>query len=66
MQADLPVVADRESVAPVVRLLEKEGYACSQARAPLRVRSVLNSRRIDLILWKEETANLERSGDFLR
>ena len=66
MQANLLVVADRESAAPVVQLLQKEGYSCSQARGPLRVRSVLNTRRIDLILWKEEPANPELSGDFLR
>ena len=66
MQANLLVVADRESAAPVVRLLQKEGYSCSQARGPLRVRTVLNTRRIDLILWKEEKANPELSGDFLR
>ena len=66
MQANLLVVANRKSVAPLVRLLEKEGYACFQARGPLRVRSVLNNRRIDLILWKDETANPELSGDFFR
>lgn len=49
MQAVLLGVADRASVAPVVRLPEEEGYAHSQTRAPLRVRSVLNNRRINLI-----------------
>ena len=66
MKANLLVVADRKSVAPVVGLLQKEGYACWQARGPLRVRTVLNTRRIDLILWKEEKANPELSADFLR
>lgn len=44
-------------------LLERNGYACERARGPLRVRAVLESSSLDLIIWAEGAANASLAAD---
>ncbi|MCH8841847.1 MAG: hypothetical protein IID61_02615 [SAR324 cluster bacterium] len=66
MRRNLLVIDRTTQSNPIVRLLEREGYRCYQARGPLRVRDLLNQQQIDLILWNEEAGNPNLGLDLLR
>lgn len=66
MRRNLLVIDRTTQTNPIVRLLEREGYRCYQARGPLRVRDFLDQQQIDLIVWNEEPGNPDLGLDLLR
>lgn len=48
------LVIDRTAESKIlIQSLEREGHRCFHARGPLRVASILNAERIDLVVWNE-------------
>lgn len=45
------------------RVLEQNGFQCTQARGPIRVRSVLEAGAVELIVWNQEPGNRELARD---
>ena len=65
MRAYLLLIDGTPEAASLIGALEGEGYRCAQARGPLKVRSLLDSEPIALIVWKEEPGNAEFASDIL-
>jgi len=66
MRAQLLVIDGTVQAPSLIRMLERDGYACHQARGPMRVRSLLVEHPVDLIVWREEPGNPELTRDLLR
>lgn len=65
MRGYLLLIDGTPEAAALIGALERDGYRCAQARGPLKVRSLLDSERIELIVWKEEPGNAELARDIL-
>jgi hypothetical protein len=66
MRAQLLVIDGTPRAGSLIQLLERDGYACHQARGPIRVRSLLHDENVDLIVWREEPGNPDLTRDLLR
>lgn len=65
MRATLLIVDGSPHASGLVRMLERDGFSCHQARGPLRVRALLQEQPIDLIVWTEEGGNRDLARDLL-
>ncbi len=65
MRGYLLLIDGTSEAAALIGALKREGYRCAQARGPLKVRSLLDSEPIELIVWKEEPGNAELATDIL-
>jgi hypothetical protein len=66
MRAQLLVIDGTTQASTLIRMLERDGYGCHQARGPMRVRTLLEEQIVDLIVWREEPGNSELTRDLLR
>jgi len=66
MRAQLLVIDGTSQAPTLIRMLERDGYGCHQARGPMRVRTLLDEETVDLIVWREEPGNPELTRDLLR
>ena len=66
MRGHLLVIDGTPQAGSLIRLLERDGYDCVQARGPIRVRSLLEDQPVDLIVWREEPGNSELIRDILQ
>jgi DNA-binding NtrC family response regulator len=66
MRAQLLVIDGTTHAPTLIRMLERDGYGCHQARGPMRVRTLLDEEPVDLIVWREEPGNPELTRDLLR
>ena len=66
MRAQLLVIDGTSQAPTLIRMLERDGYGCHQARGPMRVRTLLGEESVDLIVWREEPGNPELTRDLLR
>ena len=62
----LLIVDSHGDAGELTRFLEGNGFACVQARGPLRVRAVLDGCAIDAIVWKAYPGMDELQKDFFR
>ncbi len=60
------VVDSHGEAGELVQFLERNGYACVQARGPLRVRSLLEARGIDAIVFKDHPGPDDLQKDYFR
>jgi hypothetical protein len=65
MRGQLLVIDGTPEAGALIRLLERDGFLCVQARGPIRVRTLLEEHPVELIVWKEERGNPELVRDLL-
>lgn len=66
IRGHLLVIDGTPHAAMLVQMLEHDGFDCSQARGPMRVRALLEEQPVDLIVWREEPGNNELIRDILQ
>jgi len=66
IRGHLLIIDGTPHAASLIHLLEQDGFACVQARGPIRVRSLLEERHVDLIVWREEPGNTDLIRDILQ
>lgn len=66
MRGTLLIVEAKGGSDALVTGLEERGVACLHARGPLKLRSLLDTGRVDLILWEESPGNAALTQDLRR
>jgi DNA-binding response OmpR family regulator len=66
MKGNVLVIDESGAAASLLELLTASGYHCFHARGPLKVRGVLDSQSIDLIVWREHGGNPALTRDLAR
>jgi hypothetical protein len=66
MEGTVLLILGGSSGESLARVLEDAGLVCHVARGPLRVRALLESGPIDLVLWAEEPGNAALGEDLRR
>jgi hypothetical protein len=65
-QFSILIVDSHGEHGEVLRYLEAQGFRCEAARGPLRVRSLLEARQRDAIVWIDRPNTAELNRDFFR
>ena len=66
MRETLLLIDGRGQPAGLVKEFEKAGFFCVYARGPLKVKTLLREHPVALVIWKDNTGNLELGRDLAR